>query len=237
MLAGRYQVDVGQRTSSTSKLALMHIAASAGRLEAIELLAGQKGPQTVRMGSLQPKVEEGHEIVNSFPAMEEDEIADTEDNDTLRLSHSDSPNLDKDAEQPVQIIEWIPGNPNVRSYLKWTPMHFAATNDKRNVAETIRKLKAIGGDINAKDYRKWTPLHVAAWKGNWVAVQTLIEEGADVNAICNPNGVTPLCIARLTREEKVKKQETDKYALVMVILKNHDARDRSTKYSAAPRLR
>ncbi|RUS21589.1 hypothetical protein BC937DRAFT_92164 [Endogone sp. FLAS-F59071] len=117
-------------------------------------------------------------------------------------------------------------------------MHFAAINDKRNVAETIRKLKAIGGNVNAKDYENLTPLHVAAWKGNWVAVQTLIEEGADVNAMSNrPNGKTPLCLAKLTRQQKVEKKETDKYALVMVILKNHGAKDRRTKHSGAPRLR
>ncbi|RUS18272.1 hypothetical protein BC937DRAFT_88971 [Endogone sp. FLAS-F59071] len=247
MLAGRYQVDVGERTDNKSKLALLHIAASQGRLEVIELLAGEKGPQTVKMGSLQPKVQEGQEIANPFPATEEDENTDTEENtnadtkegNSIRFSHSGSPNPDEYAEQPpVRIIEWIPGDPNVRSYLNWTPMHFAASNDKRNVAETIRKLKAIGGNVNAKDYRNWTPLHVAARNGNWVAVQTLIEEGADVNATGNhPNNATPLCLAKLIRQHIVEKKETDKYALAMVILKNHGAKDRRVKHWGAPRLR
>ncbi|RUS14904.1 ankyrin repeat-containing domain protein [Endogone sp. FLAS-F59071] len=254
MLAGRYEVDVGQRTDENSrftflhsKLALLHIAASQGRLKVIDLLAGKMGAQTVTMGSLQSEEKENE---NPFPATEDDDTVQPSSrpegsNPVLLHPHNLGPNPNGDAAQPrVRIIVWTLGDPNVRSNDKWTAMHFAALNDKRNVEETITKLIGIGVKVNLKDIDKWTPLHFAACKGNWIAVQTLLENGADINARCRrPYGATPLYIARMARKNAVEKKEVDKYALVIAILKGRDARDRSTvdkyvgKYSAVLHLR
>ena len=45
----------------------------------------------------------------------------------------------------------------------WTPLHEAALNDRKAVAES---LLASNAEVNAKEELGATPLHVAAWRGS-----------------------------------------------------------------------
>ena len=57
--------------------------------------------------------------------------------------------------QPDQVF--IMGSTN------WTPLHEAALNDRKAVAES---LLASNAEVNAKEELGATPLHVAAWRGS-----------------------------------------------------------------------
>jgi len=74
----------------------------------------------------------------------------------------------------------------------FTPLHYAAWNGHKEVAEL---LIAKGADVNAK-VAIWgrTPLHFAAWNGHKEVAELLIENGAEVNAKDN-YGRTPLDLA------------------------------------------
>ncbi|KAL7672141.1 hypothetical protein ACOME3_007035 [Neoechinorhynchus agilis] len=61
-----------------------------------------------------------------------------------------------------------------------TELHRAAYTDDNN---TCAKLIKDGVNIECVDKEGWTPLHVACFRGNEKVVNSLIEAGADVNAI------------------------------------------------------
>jgi hypothetical protein len=63
-----------------------------------------------------------------------------------------------------------------------TPLHIAAFNDKKDVAEFLLANKA---DVNAKASNGSTPLHLAAGKGNKDIVELLLANNADINALDN----------------------------------------------------
>ena len=63
-----------------------------------------------------------------------------------------------------------------------TPLHVAAFNDQKAVAEFLLANKA---DVNAKAKNGSTPLHLAAAKGNKDIVELLLANNADVNALDN----------------------------------------------------
>lgn len=63
-----------------------------------------------------------------------------------------------------------------------TPLHFAAFNDHKDVAEFLLANKA---DINAKSKNGSTALHLAAGKGNKDIVELLLASKADINAVDN----------------------------------------------------
>ena len=75
-----------------------------------------------------------------------------------------------------------------KMHVMLTPLHFAAQNNSREVAQL---LVAEGADINAKDHGGWTPLYNALWRGHKEMVELLIAEGTDVNAK-DIMGVQPL---------------------------------------------
>jgi uncharacterized protein len=57
---------------------------------------------------------------------------------------------------------------------------------------------AAGADVNAKHRVGSAPLHVVAWSGNIAIASFLISHGADVNALQNETGSTPLDYAVLS---------------------------------------
>ena len=80
---------------------------------------------------------------------------------------------------------------NAKGAHGWTPLHFAAFWDEKEIAKL---LITKGADVNAKNGDESTPLHQAASEGYKDIVELLIAKGADVNAKGNI-GVTPLDIA------------------------------------------
>jgi ankyrin repeat protein len=69
-----------------------------------------------------------------------------------------------------------------------TPLHWAAENGHRDVAELLLANKA---DVNAKDNNGYTPLSWAAKAGHKDVAELLLANGANVNAI-DTMGRTPL---------------------------------------------
>ena len=74
-----------------------------------------------------------------------------------------------------------------------TPLHYAAFNGHKDVAELLLANKA---DVNAKDNNGATPLHAAAFNGHKDVAELLLANKAEVNAKDN-NGETPLHAAAL----------------------------------------
>ncbi|WP_265023033.1 ankyrin repeat domain-containing protein [Wolbachia endosymbiont (group B) of Ischnura elegans] len=70
----------------------------------------------------------------------------------------------------------------------WTPLHFAAQENKKDIAEL---LIARNATVDARNYRGWTPLHEAASKGKLDVAKLFVKERANVNAR-NNKGWTPL---------------------------------------------
>jgi pectate lyase len=77
---------------------------------------------------------------------------------------------------------------NTKDELGWTPLYWAASTGRTEVAEL---LIAKGADIQAKTNDEATPLHQASSSGGEELVKLLISKNADVNAK-NKNGTTPL---------------------------------------------
>lgn len=69
-----------------------------------------------------------------------------------------------------------------------TPLHLAASNGHKNVAELLLANKAV---VDAKDNNGCTPLQGAAWNGHPDVAELLLANGADVNAKDN-HGATAL---------------------------------------------
>jgi ankyrin repeat protein len=72
-----------------------------------------------------------------------------------------------------------------------TPLHFAAFNGHKDVAEL---LLASNADVNATDKDGWTPLHFAADKGHKDIAELLLANQAAVNAKA-VGGYSPLSFA------------------------------------------
>ncbi|WP_395462822.1 ankyrin repeat domain-containing protein [Wolbachia endosymbiont of Cantharis cryptica] len=98
-----------------------------------------------------------------------------------------------------------------------TLLHIAAGNNYVNI---IMSLKGKGADINIQNERGNTPLHEAVKSGCKEAVQSLIENGADVNAKTEWSEETPLHLARnaeiteLLIKNGASVNEKNKYRLV-----------------------
>lgn len=70
----------------------------------------------------------------------------------------------------------------------WTPLHFAAAEGHKDVAELLIANKA---DVNARNNHGSTPLHDAAYEGHKDVAELLVANKADVSAR-NNDGSTPL---------------------------------------------
>src|SRR5262249_44832463 len=73
----------------------------------------------------------------------------------------------------------------------FTPLHFAALSDTRDLADLLLASQA---DVNAKDRDRATPLHYAVKTGNADVVGLLLVNQADINAKAK-YGQTPLHFA------------------------------------------
>ena len=62
----------------------------------------------------------------------------------------------------------------------WTSLHWAAIRDKR---ETVRMLLKNQANINCRDIHGNTPLHLSIKKGSYLVCKTLLEFGADLDAL------------------------------------------------------
>lgn len=66
------------------------------------------------------------------------------------------------------------------------------TASENNDVARIKQLLAAGTDVNCEDFdRSSTPLHWACAKGNFQAMEVLVDAGAEVNKT-NKNGRAPL---------------------------------------------
>jgi hypothetical protein len=81
-----------------------------------------------------------------------------------------------------------------------TPLHVAAFNDHKDVAEFLLANKA---DVNAKAKNGSTPLHLAAAKGNKDIVELLLANNADVNALDN-DGWSPMHSAAVMSQKETE---------------------------------
>jgi hypothetical protein len=88
-----------------------------------------------------------------------------------------------------ELLDQDPNLVNIMESAGWTPLHFAASQGHKEVAEL---LLARGANVNARlKYYGGTPLHVAATNGHKSIVALLLEKGARANAT-DDNEWTPL---------------------------------------------
>ena len=101
------------------------------------------------------------------------------------------------------VQQLIAAGANVHSQNRfgYSPLHSAAAGNPNSArwnparqAATIRALAKVGADPNATDKRGVTPLHIAVRTRCAVAVQTLVECGADVGKR-NRNGSDAMVLA------------------------------------------
>lgn len=101
-----------------------------------------------------------------------------------------------------KVKKLLKGNPDLvfsKDEDGWTPLHLAAANGHRELAEVLLTERA---EVNAKDNNGSTPLHqAAAAVGNHAdLVGLLLSHGADVN-VKDKFGLTPLHYATLHDNE------------------------------------
>ena len=105
-------------------------------------------------------------------------------------------------------------DPDVRTAVGWTPLHFAARHGTAEIvfaayhgtAETVTVLLEADADPDARGEMWTTPLHVAALHGTAGTVVVLLDAGADASAR-TIDGETPFELA--SRNGKLK--GTDAY--------------------------
>jgi hypothetical protein len=103
-----------------------------------------------------------------------------------------------------KVKSLVKGNPDLVSSKDekygQTPLHIAAFNDKRDVAEFLLANKA---DVNARSRNGSTPLHLAAGKGNKDIVELLLANHADINAL-DSEGWSPVHSAVLYNQKEIE---------------------------------
>ena len=101
----------------------------------------------------------------------------------------------KKDEPNLQVIEDLLDtqlvDPNARSEYQQTPLHLAAYNNSRAVAELLLDR---GADYEARDRNQWTPLHRAAWNNSRAVAELLLDRGANKEAM-DESQLTPLHLA------------------------------------------
>ena len=80
----------------------------------------------------------------------------------------------------TKLLDADPALVNAGYKVGWTPLHVAAWNGRKAVAELLIRR---GADVNAGDKsRRGTPLHEAVANGQKALAELLIRRGANVNA-------------------------------------------------------
>ncbi|OUC44461.1 ankyrin repeat protein [Trichinella nativa] len=92
----------------------------------------------------------------------------------------------------VQYLLDCKADPNIRSCLNTTPLHYAASKGHANIVKLLLEHNA---DVNAQDKWGGTPLHRVASKGGPVIIRLLLEDkNCQVN-LQDSEGNTPLHLA------------------------------------------
>lgn len=111
-----------------------------------------------------------------------------------RASHCGHKNL-------VQILLDYKADSNSVSTDGLTPLNTACF---KGLTEIVQLLVKYGADINKASDEGWTPLHNSLSEGHSKITQLLIEHQANINSP-NQNGYTPLCLAKIYRKGKDKR--------------------------------
>lgn len=89
----------------------------------------------------------------------------------------------------------------------WTPLHYACSTGKLNVAEF---LVANGAKVNALSPSDTTPLMMAVSSGNELLIKFLLDKGADLN-MRNHEGYSAIDVAVLFNREDIKEGLTSRW--------------------------
>lgn len=132
--------------------------------------------------------------------------------------------IDRFGWTPVDYASYYGYNDSLRILLEfggvsiingWVLLYSLIGSNRNN--ETLKILLNAGADVNfaLSDGTKSTPLHICARQGSVQCFRTLLEYGADVNAL-NHNGETPRDIINLYRYNKDMLDILDEYELTYI---------------------
>jgi len=89
----------------------------------------------------------------------------------------------------------------------WTPLHYACSTGKLNVAEF---LVANGAKVNAPSPSETTPLMMAVSSGNELLIKFLLDKGADLT-MRNHEGYSAIDVAELFNRDDIKEGLTSRW--------------------------
>ncbi len=104
-----------------------------------------------------------------------------------------------DLDKTRLLIEEHPELINATSWGNWTPLHRAAQNGHKDIADFLLQK---GANLEARTVLGMTPLYVAIYSKKGDIVQFLIEKGADIHAV-RSDGETMLHIAAAIGDEGI----------------------------------
>ncbi|HXE53219.1 MAG TPA: ankyrin repeat domain-containing protein [Tepidisphaeraceae bacterium] len=67
----------------------------------------------------------------------------------------------------------------------------------------VRDYLSSQGQVDVRSRSGWTPLMIAAWRGQGTLVELLLHEGADVNAVAEPQGYAALAMGAQAGHAKI----------------------------------